>query len=244
MYSRNFCLAVLVVCSSWISALTLLGQAGCQNQQCNLAYGGCYKCTTGPGEASSIPPNHRCSPTCTNTACFFGTQDAAAGCKVSDEKLAQLREPRLVLAAFQSSSFGMAFVISPGSTQDPVLLVSATHNADKDFFESGRAENQSSSNLTAYRVGWLLFARNPNVPPVVGKGPIMNVPEGIKPGEQFDLLGQNVNPALFKDYKMIVFFIAEAKLADGTEWQANTSRIQSEYQKRVDAEDKNEIDQQ
>jgi hypothetical protein len=149
--------------------------------------------------------------------------------------LALLTEPKLLPAAYQAGSLnsaaspGTVFMLYPGSLKDPIVLLSGTHNAEKDLLESGIAKNVGSSPVTAYRIGWILLPRDPAKPPEVQLGRIANLTEGVGPGAEFNVVGQGASPTLMNGVRAIVFFVAEAGFSDGTGWKADNSQIQSLY---------------
>jgi hypothetical protein len=70
----------------------------------------------------------------------------------------------------------------------------------------------------------------------VREGALINVPNGVKPGSKFAIRSQGANPALVDDFKLIMFFISEVKLADGTDWRANTDDLTTIYQENLDVD--------
>lgn len=124
---------------------------------------------------------------------------------------------------------GVAFSLDPGSARDPMHLLSATFNAAQDLFAGGLARNLSSSGITAYRIGAVLYPDNPHQQPAVRLGPWMSVPEGIAPGARYRLPGQAFSPALMDGRRALVFFVATVKLASGVEWRADIHQITKTY---------------
>jgi hypothetical protein len=219
--------------TAFVTTLVLLwvvpsAYSQCQNQIC-FWNGSCYQCASSDGFACSVRPNLKCSNSCTETFCSSALS-ASGKCTVSDQALAQFRHPKLLLAQYQSTSASTVFLFRPGTEQEPATIVSTTHNAKQDLLENALIKNQSSSDLTAYRIGWLVFPRTAGAPPIIQQGRLINTPEPIKPGATFEASAQWISPGLLKNTKMIVFFVSEANLSDGTEWRADTAGILSEYQ--------------
>lgn len=130
----------------------------------------------------------------------------------------------------QNAQSGVAFSLDPGAASDPMRLLSATHNAVRDLLAAGMVRNVSSSEITAYRIGAILYPVDPLQRPAVRLGPLMSVPDGIAPGAQYELQGQGFSPALMGGRRSLVFFIAEVRLANGVEWQADIHQIAKNYQ--------------
>jgi hypothetical protein len=70
----------------------------------------------------------------------------------------------------------------------------------------------------------------------VENGSLIVLPDGVKPGANFTVQSQGVNPNLMGSYELIVFFISEARFADGTDWRADTQELKTRYQEKLDTE--------
>jgi hypothetical protein len=145
--------------------------------------------------------------------------------------LRALRKPKLILADFtlSKSQNTTSFLFWPGTASEPIALLSVTHDADQDLFASGTIKNRNSSNLSAYRIGWLVFL-NSSGEAKFAQGPLVELKDPIASSEVFSIGAQGASPTLLSSApSLIVFFVAEARFSDGTKWKASISEIQSKY---------------
>ena len=115
----------------------------------------------------------------------------------------------------------------------------AVTSTTADLLARGVGENISHLELTGYRVGWLLFPVN-HGEPVFREGPV--VESQVRPGGQFVVTPQGLSLTLRADYDMVVMFISEAKLGDGTDWKADVPDISATYQKKMQTKYRTMID--
>jgi hypothetical protein len=145
-------------------------------------------------------------------------------CDVSPKALAQFVKP----IQFAPEQDGVAMRMYPGDPEDPALLISITHNLD-DFFAAGVLRNNSTRTIKAYRIGWLMYPKG-STEPVEREGPIMNVPEGIKPGANYKLPPQGVEAKeLLYTHYQIGFYVAEVILDDGMDWHPSLAPIKAKF---------------
>jgi hypothetical protein len=180
---------------------------------------------------------------CQNQVCFTACGDggdssvAAGKCRSSEnkDKLAALRNPKLILADFkpsetQATPVGTIFLFWPGSASDPLALLSVTHDADHDLLSDGTLRNQGTSNLLAYRIGWLVFSHS-QTEPKLAQGSLIELKKPVTLAETASVGPRGVSPTLLQsDPSLIVFFVAEAQFSDGTKWKASIPAIQAKYQ--------------
>jgi hypothetical protein len=149
--------------------------------------------------------------------------------------MARFSQPKLLLASLDADSSGrpshpgVLFMVNPPAREDAVWFLSATHSSEKDLLVAGLAQNAGSSKLVSYRVGWILFPENRSSSPRVELGRATQLQDEAKPGAEFTLAAQGVDPGMAKGARMIVFFLAEANFSDGSEWKADSSKLLSKY---------------
>ena len=221
-----------------VSSLGLVpvASAQCQGQICDFQ-NGCWKCINSMGFACGAAPTQRCPRSCTNTSCSTpGSAEAGKCSKPSADKLAALLNPRIILADFhlnanqnESPTSETAFIFWPGSATDPLGILSVTHDSDQDLFAEGTLKSLSTTNVSAYRVGWLIFSDTSGVPKV-GQGPLTQLKEALKPSGTVTVGAQGCSPEIIQSQpRLIVFFVSEVLLANGTKWKASIPDITSKY---------------
>lgn len=249
MNGNRFCLRLSLLLSSFAALLApQLAAQQCQNQVCYYAgQGSCYKCQNQADYACSVPQGQKCAKQCTDTACLSApvnssaadSQASKAACRVSLARLAMFRKFEVKRAAYRTSSSmgnsspGVLFLLDPGTTKDPVVLLSVTHDADKDLFDTGIAENAASTGISAYRIGVILYPTDSLRRPVAHLGPTMNLPGGVAAGAQFTLPQQGVSPSLMNGVRALVFFVAEVRFSNGSTWKADIPQIAKTYQEKL-----------
>ncbi len=117
-------------------------------------------------------------------------------------------------------AFGLGPIVFANQSDSPAALIQTTHGAD-DWLVSAKLKNQSSRTIVAYKIGWAYIG--PGEKQDVNSGVWMNVPAGIAPNVVYDVAAQNVPPNM--NANLTVFFVAEIKFADKTEWHAKPNDI-------------------
>lgn len=224
---RNGCL--LMACMMFVRAANSQGQ----RQICDFQ-GGCWRCVNSMGFACGAQTQQRCPHSCTNTSCSSG-EVLTGKCKTSEDKVAALRNPKLIRARLSTgstqqgtSSAGTRLTFWPGSTTDPVLIVATTHDSDNDLLAESTLKNQNpSGDLVAYRMGWIVFSRN-SAPPEVMRGSLTKTQ--VKPTDAVTVGSQGASPTMLQSNpQLIVFFVAEAQFSKGKKWTASIPEIESKY---------------
>ena len=204
----------------------------CQEQTCNYN-GTCYQCLASVGGACSVPQHEKCSKSCTDTACSSVSPNAslaASSCILNQRKLSQFRNARLKPASLddaESSPTSTGFQLWPGNTQDPLGLISVTHDAVHDLFSSGIVRSHSEEAIAEYKIGWIGFLRNRAIRRGVGRSIVVNAASSA--GENMDTPAQNISPELLSDSKLLVFFVDEVTFLNGTKWSAPVAAIENKY---------------
>jgi len=99
----------------------------------------------------------------------------------------------------------------------PLVLVAASHGSE-DALTGGKVMSFSSKPIASYRVGWIYSWGTASQ---VELGRLVRVEGGIKPGFSASVPAQQValNPNRKVPPKVIGFFVAEVRYADGSVWK-------------------------
>ncbi len=109
----------------------------------------------------------------------------------------------------------------------PARLIQTTHGLSS-LLTAADLKNCSEKQIVSYRIGWAYVRGN-----VVKfhTGSVMNVPAGIAPGSVYEVPDQAVT--LDSGVEKIIFFVAEVKFADGSQWKAANKEIKRVGLKRA-----------